>query len=153
MSQMTMEQIVKIIIAVFVFILVLTGVIIGFRNYIIPYFTDLGPGQEKEDFSSPHYQTLLKEESLIGVLSKEGNKNFIMLKSGSSFVKTKYYFWKESGEIYENIEGGTLTFWTWRNDKKVGEFNSAGVITLDMSASEILSIQGATKIGNELRKI
>ncbi len=44
MAELTIEQIVKIGIAVLVLVAVVAGVYLGFRNYIFPYFKDLGPG-------------------------------------------------------------------------------------------------------------
>jgi len=41
MSELTINQIIKVIIAVFVIVVVVLGVYLGFRHYIIPYFKNL----------------------------------------------------------------------------------------------------------------
>ena len=54
MAELTTSQIIKISIGVIVLIIVIVAATLGFRNYIIPYFSGLFPTEEKIDFSE-HY--------------------------------------------------------------------------------------------------
>ena len=47
MSQLTISQIIKIIIAVFIIAVVVLSVYLAFKNYIIPYFEGIGFGSSK----------------------------------------------------------------------------------------------------------
>ncbi len=41
MAEMTIGEIIKIVVAVLVLVVVLFGVYVGFKTYIIPYFADI----------------------------------------------------------------------------------------------------------------
>lgn len=43
MAGFSIEQLIKIIIVIFVLAVVVLGVYVAFKNYIIPYFQNLGP--------------------------------------------------------------------------------------------------------------
>ncbi len=157
MTELTTDQIVKIGIAVLVLTVVVIGAIVGFRNYIFPYFKDLGPGEREVDLSSPYYQQLIKDENLAGLTTKGSNKNFISVRrsfgSQQDFIETDYYFWKKSGEIYKKMDGEWLKLWTWTNDPFVGKADEKGIIFIDEKyRGELEVIHGAEKIGGEVYK-
>ena len=50
MVELTIEQVIKIIIYVFVIIMVVIGIYLAFKNYIIPYFENIGPSNSTIKF-------------------------------------------------------------------------------------------------------
>ncbi len=56
MAQLTINQLIKIIIGVFVFVAVVTGLYLFFRNYVIDFINNLMGGNE----SSKVFLNLLK---------------------------------------------------------------------------------------------
>jgi hypothetical protein len=42
MGQLTVEQIIKILVGVFVVAVVIAGIVFAFKDYIIPYFSGIG---------------------------------------------------------------------------------------------------------------
>ena len=150
MAELTIDQIIKIVLAVLVLVLVLTGIYMAFSNYIIPYFSDLGPSQEP-DISTPYYQDLIKDDNLIAKTSVDKDVNFIDVRQGNDFARTDYYFLRKTGKIYKNLDGGWLKPWEWAIDPQVGDILnskirifSEGTYSTD---SNLLTIQGADKVG------
>lgn len=47
MAELTINQIIKIIIVVFVIVVVVGGIYLAFKEYIIPYIKGIGFGTEK----------------------------------------------------------------------------------------------------------
>src|SRR3989344_7169930 len=108
MVELTIEQIVKIVIAVLVLVVVLGGAYFIFKDKILSYFGDLAPS-EKQDLSSPYYQELLgNDENLIGTIDKEqhiivdGKKTGYYLKKRSIKRPAAWWFDKEVGVIDKN---------------------------------------------------
>lgn len=146
MAEITSEQIVKIVIAVFVLVVVLGGVYLLFKDKILSYFGDLTP-KDNRDFSSPYYKELLEnEKNLVATLTKKGKLEYISLKGG---VETNYYIDGKSVKLDDKS--------IFSRDKKVGILDKQFKIRIDseyLNGDDVLtSINGAEKIGKELRKL
>lgn len=142
MAQLTINNLIKIIIAVIVIVIVIVAVYFVMSNYIIPYFTDLGFEESRIDTTTAFAKELLKEENIIGSVSDgtfiyEGRETDLYFKSGSLYMKkTGWFNWD----------------WTGR-DIKVGNLDSEGkiIISQEVPGTELLS--NAYKYGNEIYKI
>src|SRR3989344_3868091 len=156
MTELTTNQIIKIIIAVLVFVIVAVAVYWSFSNYIIPYFK--GFGIEPPDLTSQYYKELLKEENLVGFVEIE-RENKIRI-CGSP---TNYYFVKDSPVIKKDIVTNDGAWYEdiWSRikfDPKVGETGKDRKIIilneyLNDDGGILKKIEGAERIGNEVRKI
>ncbi|OIO81490.1 hypothetical protein AUJ84_00940 [Candidatus Pacearchaeota archaeon CG1_02_32_132] len=142
--ELTTGQIIKIIIAVLVFVIVVASIAFSFKNYIIPYFTDV-PGGEQKDITTPYYQELIKDENLVATIVQGDKAKYISIGG----KKTLYYFWKSDvTNIYRD------DFWI---DDKIGTVDKNGIIEIDSSYLKedvnLGEINGAEKIGTEIYKI
>lgn len=45
MVELTIGQLVRIVIAVLVFVVIVFAVVVAFKDFIIPYFEGIGPGE------------------------------------------------------------------------------------------------------------
>jgi len=150
MAELTISQLIKMLLFVAVIVVVITGAYLGFRNYVIPYFEDLGPSERELDLSTPYYQDLMREENLAGVtVLKEGYLYFSVKEGGATFG-TSYYL--DDGSIYI-AEGEYFGF-----DEEIGEIDkSSGKIKIfdEWLDKDMLlkNIDGGEKIGNEIYKI
>ena len=142
MAELTINHLIKIIIAVAVIVVVITGVYFAMSNYIVPYFSGLGFEEPKIDTTTTFAQELLKEENIIGSVS---GKDFIY-----EGRKTNFYF--ENGKVYLKKTGifdWDITGW----DVKIGNLDSEGkiIISNEVPGTEVFS--NTYKYGNEIYKI
>ena len=157
MTELTTGQIVKIIIAVLVLVVMIGGIIMGFRGYVIPYFKDIGPS-EQIDLTTPYYQELLQDENLVGVVKRDLKYSYIIIRIVGSDKKddwkpTTYYFFKDSGEIYKNVEGSNWNPFSWTKDPFAGKIAGDGKIVIEREyIQELEVINGAERIGDGIRK-
>ncbi len=85
MAELTIENIIKMVVAVFVLIMVIVGAYVGFTGYILPYFNDFGFG----------------EQDILGRILEQETKNVIEMRVGEDFVSTSFYI-KNGNLIWEN---------------------------------------------------
>lgn len=143
--ELTTGQIIKIIIAILVFVIVVVSIAFSFKNYIIPYFTDV-PGGEQKDITMPYYQELIKSENLVATIVNVGGNNAHYITIDES--KTLYYFWKSDvNNIYRDD--------SWI-DNKIGIVDKNGIVEIKDGYLEeddkLVIINGGEKIGNEIYK-
>ena len=141
--ELAIGQIIKIIIAVLVFAVVVISVSLGFRNYIIPYFSDTPA--DNRDLTTPYYQELINQENVVGVIIKGDKAHYISING----EKTAYYFWKNNVEdIYRDD--------SWIDDT-IGEVDKNGIIAIKGSYlkedARLGIIDRGEKIGNEIYKM
>ncbi|HLC52937.1 MAG TPA: hypothetical protein VJK03_00170 [Candidatus Nanoarchaeia archaeon] len=113
MAELTTEQIVKIVIGVFVLIVVITGAYFIFKERIHGYFSGLA-GNDELDLSIEAQQLLFVDKNIIGYVDERGERGLFGTSKPISLTGTKgekqrtsYYFWKNTGKIYEDK--------TWRD--------------------------------------
>lgn len=146
MAELTTEQIIKIVIAVLVLVVVLGGVYLIFRDKIFSYFGDLAPAEE-QDLSSPYYQELLKEQNLVARIASDAKERYIFVGE----KKTSYYIKK--GTVYLHIKGLFDTHYFDKNVGTIGKDNKIHIDKDELNDPTLQLINGAEKIGNELRRL
>jgi len=152
MTELTTNQIIKIVIAVFVLVIVVAGAYLSLKYYIIPYFRDLGPSEPDVDASSPFYQECLKNK--VAYLDK-GYINIFDKKDSSKSKLTEYYVKSIKIYKYNTYSAG----WGWiadilQRDTEVGIIESDGIIKInnDLGDADLKELNGATKVNNEICK-
>ncbi len=144
MAELATNEVIKIVIAVLVLAVVIFGLVAGYRNYILPYFEDLGPSEEEKDLNSQYYKELIDKTNEVAILSS-GQKEQYLIINGE---KTRYY-WKK-GAI--NEDDGRWYNW----DDKLGVTGKDGrVVIFEESFAGhpgILVLNGAEKVGNAFYK-
>lgn len=138
MAELTTEQIVKIVIAVLILVLVLSGVYLAFKGSIFPYFSNIAPAHQP-DLENPYYKELLKNDNLVATFSYYDDEAVISVRSGVEYVKTPFYITKKSGKLYRTL-GARLTLnplgW-FGKDQYVGIVNREnGVIMIESEFKE-----------------
>jgi hypothetical protein len=74
MAELSIGQIIKMVVAVSVLVVVIVGAIYGFR-YVYGYFEDLGiigEDYEEPDLKVEFYQELIREGEVIAIIDSEG---------------------------------------------------------------------------------
>ena len=143
MAELTINQLIKIVIALIVMIIIILGIYAGVRYYIIPYFSGIGFEEPKVDINTQFGRELIQEKNLIGRVDSEG---FFIYEN----KKTDLYF--EEGEIKIKEYG-------WFGWDKLNPDESAGIVGNDgkLEVKEITQyysvLNGAYKYGNEIYKI
>ncbi len=64
--ELTINNLIKMVIAVLVIVLVLTGIYFGMKNSIIPYFSGLGFEEPAVDVNTQFGRELIQEKNLVG---------------------------------------------------------------------------------------
>jgi len=142
MAGLTIENLIKMIIAVVVIVVIVVAVYFVMSNYIIPYFSDLGFEEPKIDPTTDFAKELLEEKNIIGSVSDgifiyEGKETDIYFKSGQIFMKKDGWF---------NLD------WTGK-DLKIGNLDSEGKIVISNEVPGTETLSNAYKYGNEIYKI
>lgn len=140
--ELTINNLIKIIIAVFVIVVVIFGIYSGMRNYILPYFSGLGFEEPKIDMNSGFGKILIKEENKIARLD---NENYLVFKN----QKTDVYF-KEQKIWIKEI--GVLGIDRLDLDEEIGSLDNEGKITINPGFG-YEELNGAYKFGKEIYKI
>jgi len=140
--ELTTDNLIKIIIGVFVIVVVVLGVYFAMKSYVIPYFSGIGFEEPKIDTNTEFGKQLLKDENLIGSLDKDG----YFVYQGTT---TDIYF--KEGKIYIKKEVFGLD---WINpDTKIGSLNSENKIIINKEIQYSDALRDAYKLGNEIYKI
>ncbi len=161
MSELSVNSIIKMIIAVVVIAVVIFGIFLAFKNYIIPAFRGGTPDEYKGAiYSNDALDEIIQEKNKIGEIVEEKGFLFIYLNE-----KTDYYRGKNS-EIFR--KNALIFGWDWTGkDNSVGKIHYPGdygviVINEDELDDETLvrlnkkivsSRSGQTKIYNEEKGI
>lgn len=151
MVELTMNTIIKITIGVVVIVMVIFAIVMGFQNYIIPYFEGFSPGDEEQpiDLTDPDYIELRDGGIVIATIQEIDNRDRIIftynLKNRDFYIDEKKIMLTEKG----------IFNWDWTaNDAQVGSIGDRGKIAL-LEAFEIKtpigSIHGATRLGKEIK--
>lgn len=144
MAELATNEVIKIVIAVLVLAVVIFGLVSGYRNYIVPYFEDLGPSNEKKDLDSQYYKELVKKENEVAILTSGDKEQYLIIKG----EKTRYY-WKKGDIKEDNGKWYAL-------DKKLGITDKNGRIAIFEESlagnPEIEALKGAEKVGNAFYK-
>ncbi len=145
--ELTIGQIIKVVIAALVFVVVVLGVVLGFNSYIVPYFTEIGPSGIEKNLDTQYYQDLLDDENLVATVVEVRGENAHYLNINGE--QTNYYFWKENVQkIYED------DYSFWNRDNLIGILDNNGIVDIENPVNDNLkSLDGGEKIGRAIYKI
>jgi len=155
MAELAINQIVKIILGILVFVVVIISVTFAFRNYIKPYFEGISPGEEPPDLDTPYYKELVQDKNIVGIVKPIDGENYVFVGNGNT--KTAYYFWSRNPKmLYQSIKWQYSIF-DWKTDPRVGIIGSDGKLRISdeylQKDSVLQEINMAEKIGAELYKM
>tara|TARA_Y100000034_G_scaffold119304_1_gene160961 strand:- start:702 stop:1127 length:426 start_codon:yes stop_codon:yes gene_type:complete len=102
--ELTTNNLIKIIIAVFVIVVVITGIYLGMRNYVIPYFTGIGFDENDTSIGVGGDADVCAGKEIIGTIGTGDPPRFW----NNEGDKTKVYLWEDE-RLYE-FEGTTTYF-------------------------------------------
>ena len=141
--ELTINNLIKMVIAVFVIVLIVTGLFIAMKSYVLPYFSGIGFEEPKINVNTQFGRELIQEKNLVGRVDSEGF--FIYEKK-----KTDVYF--KEGKI-EVLEKGAFG-WDWINpDSEIGLVGNDGKIELSGATEYSDVLEGSYKYGNEIYKV
>jgi hypothetical protein len=148
MAELAINQIIKIILGILVFVVIVISVTFAFKNYIKPYFEGISPSEEPPDLDTPYYKELVQDKNIVGTVKPADGENYVFVGGGST--KTIYYFSSRSPkELYQSID--------WRWDSLVGLIGNDGKLRISdeyLKKDTVLQeINMAEKIGIELYKM
>lgn len=149
MSEMTTEQTIKIVIGVLIFVIVVFGIYVSFRNYVIPYFSGFSE-KDSRDFTTPYYKDLVNDNNRIASLDDAGA---IIFKGGD---KTTYYFSKDRSNIYSG-NNAWYNRLVWNTDIRIGVMDKNFKVLIYnqylTQDSRLGEINGAELVNNDLYKV
>ena len=156
--ELTTDNLIKIVLGVFVIVALVLGIYFAMNSYVIPYFSGIGFEEPKIDINTDFGKELIQDKNLIGTVDKDG---YFTYKNENVEIKTDIYF--KDGKIYlkeylgsYNKDSWTVTNWIKDHlnaDQKIGSLDSQGkiIINKEVQYGEILN--NAYKNGNEIYKI
>ena len=146
MSELTTGQIVKIVIAVLVLVVVLSGVYLVFKDSIISYFTGFAPAHEV-DTTTAFGKELVQDKNIIATYSLFDSSARILL-VGPPPVTTEYYFKKKTDLLKKDVKW--LSSFSLRGafgaDQDVGVIDGSGKVAVKpefLSDATLQKIQGS----------
>ncbi len=95
--ELTINNLIKIIIAVLVITVLILGIYSGFKSYIIPYFGGFGFGEENENNQIESSTDICDKKTELGYIEN----NIIWIKKGDKYEKTDIYI--KNGEIKKDV--------------------------------------------------
>jgi len=141
--ELTINNLIKMAIAVLVIVLVITGIFIGMKNYVIPYFSGIGFEEPKVDINTQFGGELIQDKNLIGRVDNDG---FFIYEQ----KETDLYF--KEGKILIKEKG--MFDWDWANwDSEAGTIEQDGKLEVKEITEYYEVLNGAYKYGNEIYKI
>ena len=117
--ELTTNNLIKIIIAVFVIVVVIAGIYLGMRNYVIPYFSGIGFEENDTGIGVGGDFEVCKGkdgEDIVGTLRKEGELYYFV---DTNNYEPKIYF-SDNGEVKRDV-------WGWGNDVPLGRVNGVEI--------------------------
>jgi len=143
--ELTVNNLIKMSIAVLVIVLVITGIVIGMKNYVIPYFSGIGFEAPQIEMGTQFAKELVKEENLIGTVDED---NFFIY----NHRKTDIYFNFKEHKVMMLVEGAFGWDWT-ASDERVGNVENDGKLVITASVPHGDILDGAYWLGKEVYKI
>jgi len=152
--ELTINNLIKMTIAVLVIVLFMAGLYLGMKTYVIPYFSGIGFEEPRVDVGSQFGQTLIKPENQVGTVGREDGFFY------NNGQKTSIYFKKGKIKV---AEGKWIS-----SDSEIGSVTNDGKIIIDMKYVDPLLggkytiaginldaklLNGAYKFGLEIYKI
>jgi hypothetical protein len=113
--ELTTNNLIKMVIAVLVIVLIILGLYLGMKSYVIPYFSGIGFDESELDVNSQQFQDLIQERNRIAAIKDYDGKEFLYETNPSQRVEV--YFDGQTIRIY-NVWGGD-DYGGWR-DREVG---------------------------------
>lgn len=149
MAQLTISQLIKMLLFGFVIVLVIYGVSLGFNSYVIPYFKDIGPSTEDpRNLNTQFYETLVAPENVVATLDAkkffivDGNKINYFIEDSGIYFKVDFWWDTKAGELIDykiNMDGDYL--------KKI----NVGDRVVEYKA--LVKINGGEVVGSEVYKV
>ena len=153
MAELTINTLIKIVLASAVLVVVILGIYFGMKSYVIPYFSGIGFETPKIDANSQFGKELIKNENKIGEIKKISSVDYFIYEG----KQTEIYFTK-NGEI-KLLKKGAFDLDYLSPDEKIGFIDKSAKIVIQKEAKskqgmnfmEILN--NAYRNGNEVYKI
>ena len=140
--ELTINNLIKMVIAMLVIVLVIAGIYLGMKSYVIPYFSGIGFEEPKVDINTQFGGELIQDKNLIGRVDKDG---FFMYEN----KKTDLRFKDNKILLFESFLGIG-----WLNpDTKAGTIEQDGKLVVEPITEYYEILNGAYKYGNEIYKI
>src|SRR3989344_8497143 len=158
--ELTINNLIKIALAAGVIIIMILGISMAVKNYVIPYFSGIGFEEPKIDTSSQFGKELIQGKNKIGIFKEINKFNYFIYnekKTSIYFKKNEIYLEKSFGEledeigIISKIKNSVKDLYP---DEKVGYLDNEGkiIIERDIILNEINYrniLNGAYKYGLE----
>lgn len=153
--ELTTSNLIKIIIGVFIIVLVILGVYIAMKNYIIPYFSGIGFEEPKIDANTEFGKELIQDKNKIGIVDNEGYFVYQGKKTDVYFKENKIYLREYFGELKTG-------FWSifllnpikrLKPNSEIGSLDNEGKISINKEVEYKDILNNAYKNGNEIYKI
>ncbi len=150
MAELAINNIIKIILAVFVFVLVVVSVALAFKNYLMPYFAGISPSEDQVDLNDPYYKSLVQPKNVVATVQEKNGRASLVIQN----QVTNYYFDKRDPKkirLYVPWQGNIFD---WKLDPQIGSLGSDRKIRIsDLTKHpDLASVNLAERIGNELYK-
>ncbi len=142
--ELTINNLIKMVIASVVIVVVILGVYFSMKAYVIPYFSGISFEEPKIDINTQFSKELIQEKNLIGRVDE--NSFFISEKEG----RTKIYFKKD--KIYLE-KYGLFGLDELKFDEEIGELDNEGKISIYYGVEGSEGLNSAYKYGKEIYKI
>jgi hypothetical protein len=143
--ELTTNNLIKMTIAVLVIVLIITGIFIGMRSYIIPYFSGIGFEEPKIDINTQFGNDLVKPENLIAITKEDSDHEYLWIDN----KETLWYF--EDGDIMQ-VET-RLGYDDLKWDSEVGFIGNEGKLEVVSGTKHYDWLKGSYKYGFEIYKM
>lgn len=132
MGELAINQIIKIILGVLVFVVVIASIALAFKGYIKPYFEGISPANDTSvDLNSQYYKNLVQDKNLVATID---NSNYILIGS----TKTSYYLSKNRDAVRKDIKREILSPSTWKGYEIVGTVGKDRIIRITEPNDSVL---------------
>lgn len=139
MSELTINKLIKLILAGVVLVVVILGLYFAMTSYVIPFFKGLGFGSDGPGGDGFEEVEICEGKELVGSLEKDGDKLYFVYEG----EKTVFYINKD--KIYRARFG-------FVNDQETGEIVDDEIIILDSVLTEYRKNEVAIPGSEEFKK-
>jgi hypothetical protein len=118
--ELTIENIIKIVIGVIVVLAVVGGIYLSFKNYVIPYFAGIGFGEGESGVISGKPTYFCSGKTPLGRFVKEDKRYYFYFNSGDTSQKTDYYLDKDKtlNQVVKFLSNG---IWRLGINREIGK--------------------------------
>jgi hypothetical protein len=142
--ELTTNNLIKMVIAVLVIVLIILGLYMGVKSYVIPYFSGIGFNESKFEVDSQDFQNLAQEKNKIAYIQNNGRNEYAIFWQGGG--PTEFYIHQGTKIKKDNPTNAINWVYGGNVDDQVGFIGNNQEIF--MNDGEDQTLTGAFRLGD-----